>query len=274
MILVNGSPGSRLEVTDRGLHYGDGLFETMAVIDGEIPLWNSHMQRFRSGCQRLGLLPPDKPVLRGEVETLAAATRRGIVKLIATRGTGGQGYRPPDLCVPTRVLQRRAWPQHPASNWNQGVRVRVCRTRLAVGGTLAGIKHLNRLEQVIARAEWQDGDIAEGLMLDTDGYVVEGTSSNLFVQEGSRLLTPPVDRCGVAGVMRGEVMAVARRSGLEIAEQRLRLERVLNADALFLTNAVIGIWPVRQIADRGFQVSSEVRVLQQALTQVIGKRSA
>ena len=274
MILVNGSPASHLEVTDRGLHYGDGLFETMAVVDGEIPLWHSHMRRFRHGCQRLELAVPDAALLRREAETLCAGTAHGILKLIFTRGSGGQAYRPPERGVPARILQRRAWPAHPASHWTDGVRVRICRTRLAVGSTLAGIKHLNRLEQVMARAEWRDDDIAEGLMLDADGYVVEATASNLFIREGGRWLTPPVDRCGVAGVMRGEVMAIARASGLDVAEQRLRLERVLNADAMFLTNAVIGIWPVREVAGRRVPVAPEVPVLQQALAGVAGKLSA
>jgi 4-amino-4-deoxychorismate lyase len=272
VILVNGSPGSRLEAADRGLHYGDGVFETMAVVDGRIRLWDRHMQRFQDGCRRLGLVPPDTAILRQEAEKLAAETSRGIVKLIFTRGVAGRGYRPPAVTVPTRILQRRPWPEHPASRWDRGVRVRICRTRLAVGSELAGIKHLNRLEQVMARAEWQDDDVAEGLMLDTDGYVVEGTVSNLFVQEGSRLLTPPLDRCGVAGVMRAEILAIARGTGWEVEEKRLRLPRVLNADALFLTNAVIGVWPVREVAGRAVRVSSRTRFLQRELKRLVGDR--
>lgn len=273
MILVNGSPASGVEAADRGLHYGDGLFETMAVVDGEIPLWGRHLHRFQEGCRRLGMVAPEAPTLRREASTLTEGISRGIIKLIFTRGVGGEAYRPPAAASPTRILQQRPWPAYPSAYWRDGVRARICRTRLAVGRDLAGIKHLNRLEQVLARAEWRDEDIAEGLMLDTEGYVVEGTASNLFILEGDRLVTPPLDRCGVAGVMRAEVLALAHRAGWKLSEQRLRLPQVMNADALFLTNAVIGIWPVREVAGKAFRWSSELRVLQGDLGRVIGERS-
>jgi 4-amino-4-deoxychorismate lyase len=273
VILVNGSPGSRLEAADRGLHYGDGLFETMAIVDGTIPLWDRHLQRFHEGCRRLGLVPPETRILQREANTLAAGVCRGVIKLILTRGVGGQAYRPPAAASPTRILLRRPWPEYPSGHWQHGVRVRICRTRLAVGGGLAGIKHLNRLEQVLARAEWQDDDIAEGLMLDTEGYVVEGTASNLFILEGDRLLTPPLDRCGVAGVMRAEVIARAHHAGWEATQLRLRLPRVLNADALFLTNAIIGVWPVREIAGQQFPLVPALRALQRHLDRAIGERA-
>mgnify|MGYP001815858745 FL=1 len=271
MILVDGKPRSTLEATDRGLFFGDGLFETMAAMGASIPLWERHLQRLAAGCRRLRIPLPRAEALWRDIEAvLPRESERSVIKLVVTRGSGGDGYRPPQVPHPTCLVQRRDWPVHATKVPQAGVRVRFCETRMATGSPVAGIKHLNRLEQVLARAEWQDAEIAEGLMLDRDGYVVEGTMSNLFLQEGDRWLTPPVDRCGVAGVMRGLVMEMAGTLGYRAVEQRVRPSRLLAADAVFLTNAVVGIWPIGELEGRRLAVTPGVLAARERVLAILG----
>jgi 4-amino-4-deoxychorismate lyase len=143
---------------------------------------------------------------------------------------------------------------HPAGAAEVGVSVRWCRATLGENPQLAGIKHLNRLEQVLARAEWDDDADAEGLMCDCRGRVIAGTMTNLFVYAGGRLLTPRLDTCGVAGTVRAVVLRLAAQLDIEVAETDLGVSDVHCADGLFLTNALIGVWPVRMLGGRSFDV--------------------
>ena len=246
--LIDGVPADRIPVADRGLQYGDGLFETIAVVDGKPCLWDRHLARLREGCALLSIPPPPEDQLAAEALGLTRGMDRAVLKLILTRGEGGRGYRPPDPPLPRRILRRTPWPAYPDAWRSTGVRVRYCRTRLGHQPLLAGLKHLNRLEQVLARGEWNDPDIAEGLMLDLDGRVVEGTQTNLFVLQDGQLLTPALDRCGVAGVVRGLVLEAAWVLGFRVVEAALTPERLAAADALFLTSSLAGVWPVRELA--------------------------
>lgn len=248
--LVDGLSGATLPVADRGLQYGDGVFETIAVLDGRPCLWERHLARLREGCDRLGLPAPDPGVLAAEAQSLAAGCARAVLKVIVTRGDGGRGYRPPSPAVSRRILALAPWPAYPDAWRTEGVRVRWCATRLGHQPRLAGIKHLNRLEQVLARAEWDDPEVPEGLMLDLDGHVVSGTQSNLVVLRRGTALTPPLDRCGIAGVVRALALETLRAAGIAVREARLTREEVNDADALFLTSALIGCWPVRELDGR------------------------
>ena len=255
MFLIDGIETPLIDAGDRGLQYGDGLFETVAVVRGEPKRWPRHMARLRSGCERLGIPPPDESVLLDEARTLCAErTEPFVLKIIVTRGSGGRGYRAPDEPAPHRLLSLHPWPDYPATWQQEGVRVRVCETRLGFHPALAGLKHLNRLEQVLARSEWNDPEIAEGLMLDASGRVVEGTMSNLFVVMDGRLMTPSLANCGVDGLMRREVMEMTADMGLRCIEEELNLEDVEEADELFLTNTLIGVWPIRELAGRAYPI--------------------
>ncbi len=169
------------------------------------------------------------------------------MKLIVTRGSGTRGYAPPVSPTPTRVLSIGAWPDYPHSHYVNGIRVRVCRLRLAASPALAGMKHLNRLEHVLAHLELRGTDAEQGLLIDTTEHVVGGTSSNVFAIRKGRLLTPSIARAGVKGVMRRVVLTAAGELGLEAVERDLTLDDVANADELFMTNALFGIWPVASL---------------------------
>lgn len=246
--LIDGRPDDTVSVLDRGLQYGDGLFETIAVFAGQPCLWQSHIARLAAGCERLGFARPDADALRDDAAQLIQGCERAVLKVLVTRGQGGRGYRPPAPARPRRIVTLHEWPEYPEAFYEHGVRVRWCDTPLSVNSRLAGLKHCNRLDQVLARSEWDDPAVAEGLMCDESGQVIEGTMTNLFVFSNGALQTPTLDRCGVAGIARDQVLAAAQEQALPVSMASLDRQAVLNADAVFLTNALIGVWPVAELA--------------------------
>lgn len=250
MILVNGEPQDFIAASDRGLHYGDGVFETLAIHNSTPQFWMAHMERLLKGCSRLGLPQPDVALLEAETARVCADSERAVVKIIITRGSGGRGYRPPASPEPQRLIMCYPWPEYSVPE--KGITLRLCRTPLACNPMLAGIKHLNRLEQVMARSEWSDESIQEGLMLDTEGHVIEGTMSNLFAVRNGVLVTPDLANCGVAGVMRRQVLSLAENLGLTYDFVRLRTADLKEMDELFVTNSLVGIWPVARLEETDY----------------------
>jgi 4-amino-4-deoxychorismate lyase len=246
--LVNGREADSVSLQDRGLNYGDGLFETIAIRRGSPRLFDLHLARLAEGCTRLALPMPDESLLAREVSAVTEA-REQVVKLVLTRGAAGRGYRPPERPEPTRIVAAYAAP--PARTGE--ARLRTCRTRLGWSPALAGLKHLGRLEQVLARSEWGGDGAEEGLMLDPEGHAVCGTQSNLFLMRQGELLTPLVDRAGVDGIMRRTVLRWARGRCIVAREARLRAEDLHRADEVFLTNALIGAWPVMELDGRALR---------------------
>jgi len=238
--LVNGRPGDRIAILDRGLQYGDGLFETIAVVDGRPALWKRHLDRLALGCRQLGIPMPDADLLRTEAERLIGDRTTAILKLVVTRGVGGRGYGPPADAEPTRILQLFDW--HGPEG--RPLALRICRQRLGIQPGLGGLKHLNRLEQVLARRECPQG---EGLLLDTEGFVVEGIASNLFLLVQGRLHTPLIDRCGVAGVVRELVLEKARQAHQPVVVRRILPQELEEAEGLFLTSSLLGVVPVDEL---------------------------
>jgi 4-amino-4-deoxychorismate lyase len=251
-LLINGKSENFIDAADRGLQYGDGLFETLAVVGGRPCLWHLHMQRLSRGCERLKIPFPGSDQLLHEVLQELGSTERAVVKIILTRGCGGRGYRPPAVINPNRMVFSFPWPGYPQDAQRDGVKVGVCSTRLGLNPGLAGLKTLNRLEQVLAQSEWKEGSVAEGLMLDTNDHVIEGTMSNLFLLRGGILITPDLSHCGTAGVMRELIIDTVRRRKLELKVGTVGLDDLREADGLFLSNSLIGIWPVRELAGRTF----------------------
>ena len=246
-VLIDGAPGAAIHVMDRGLAYGDGVFRTLAVSGGVPEFWPQHMAKLMADCARLGIPAPDPVALAADARKLLKGADRAVLKFIVTRGVGGRGYKPPDAPQPTRVALRAPFPAYTPELAARGVVMRLCDTRLGAQPRLAGVKHLNRLEQVLARAEWSDPEIAEGLMLDADGRAIEGVMSNLFVVTGGEVATPDLSRCGVAGMTRELLLESVRVSDVT-------LEEVWSADELFLTNSLIGVWPVRRLDGRDYAV--------------------
>ncbi|MEO8465244.1 MAG: aminodeoxychorismate lyase [Gammaproteobacteria bacterium] len=262
--LVNGQR-TGVDPADRGLAYGDGLFETMAARDGQIRWLDLHLDRLEEGCRRLEIPPPERHVLTNEIANHRTRGGRAVVKVIVTRGPGTRGYAPPATPVPTRIVSIGAWPDYPNSHYANGIRVCVCRLRLATNPVLAGVKHLNRLEHVLAHLELRGTNAEQGLLLDTSEHVVGGTSSNVFAIQRGQLLTPAIERAGIKGVMRRVVLAAAAEIGLQTAERDLTLAEVANADELFMTNALFGIWPVAVFENRTLAPGPVTRKLMQHL---------
>ena len=264
MFLVNGEIRDNINITDRGLQYGDGLFETIAVFDGQLRLWERHWQRLSSGCRRLGIEGIDPRELCIEAERVCSNIKKGVLKIIITRGTSGRGYGSSLACKATRIMATYPWPSYPDKYWEYGVSVRMCSTRMGSNAVLAGMKHLNRLEQVMARREWNDPEIVEGLMLDDSDHVISGTMSNLFIVNDKRLMTPALTDCGVKGIMRGVILDLSADLGIYHEEASLRLQHLQQASEVFLCNALNGIWPVRRIDHQDYSVG--------AITSLLGKR--
>ena len=267
MILVNGEYNDQIDLSDRGFQYGDGLFETIAVKDGKPVSFDRHLARLKVGCERLFIPFPGTELLTFEAQELSRQSSDSVLKIILTRGSGGRGYRQPDVIKTTRVLSLHPFPEYSPTYKEEGIIARFCNTRLGINPTLAGIKHLNRLEQVIARAEWFDPSIQEGIMLDINDHVIEGTMTNLFYAKNNTLYTSPVDRSGIAGIIRGIIIQISSKIGHPVVEHKFTRKQLLSADELFLTNSIIGIWPVRQIDNAFFEKGLITQRLQAMLTQ-------
>jgi 4-amino-4-deoxychorismate lyase len=263
-MLINGKAGDSVSALDRGFQYGDGIFETLAVANGEPLLWDAHMRRFFRGATRLGLEAPAEELLRREAGQVCAGVKRGVLKIVLTRGISGRGYAPAMDAAPTRTVGLLPWPDYPARHRTDGVSVQFCHTLITRHNILAGLKHLNRLEQILARMELKN-DCTEGLMQDETGHVIEGTMTNLFIVSRDTLLTPDLSLSGVAGVMRDLVLERAPALSLDSRIVGLKREHILDADEMFLTNSLIGVWPVRRIDSREYPVGPITRRIQEAV---------
>ncbi len=252
MILVNGKQSAQIHVMDRGLHYGDGLFETIAYQKNKLLLWENHWQRLAQGAEILNINLPDKNLLQQELEYAAKDQENMVLKLLITRGIGERGYKLPARANPTRIIISDGWPNYPIKQRQMGVTVHICEMRLSSNKILAGIKHLNRLENVIARSEWVDDAIFEGLMLDQDNYVVEGTMTNFFIIKNNKIFTPPLTNCGIAGIMRQQVIKFFEQIEQSVRYSHIELATLLDADEILLSNSIIGLWPVKKIQNYSF----------------------
>ena len=265
---INGRRRESIDYRDRGLQYGDGVFETMRIRRGRVRLLEYHLDRLFAGCRRLGIAGPARPELRRELQRTAMLRKEGMLKLIITRGAGQRGYRPTGLERCTRILSLHSLPKGLLAQGATPVRVRMCATTLGLNPGLAGLKTLNRLESVMARTEWHDSRIWEGLMQDGDENIVCGTLSNLFLRRGRSLLTPVLDRCGVAGVMRRWILETAGQLNLRALERRIRRQDLQEAQEVFMTNSLVGVRSVgslhlgaRSLRLTDFETAERLRAL-------------
>lgn len=265
-VLVNGiSPADPLHavaVEDRGLQYGDGVFETALLANGRVRWLEQHLRRLALGCERLGIAAPDAAALRSDVQRLSGSAQRAVLKIVVSRGIGPRGYRPLPNAKATRIVALYPAPLPPPTTQ---LALRWCEMRLGRNARLAGIKHLNRLEQVLAQAEWHDEAIVDGLMLDTEGELVSGTANNIFLVREGVLVTPDLRYCGVHGIMRAEVLRVAKELGIAVSEEPLWPHDVAAASEVFITNAVRGIRSVTRLDDLRWSSAAVADRLRQAL---------
>ncbi len=262
MILVDGLPANAVPADDRGFTYGDGVFRTLAMRNGRAQWWPQQYAKLAADCNALGISAPAESDLHRDLHTIAAQLPDCALRITVTRGSGGRGYAAPENPQSRRVVSANPLPEYPQHWPEQGISVLVCKLRLAVQPRLAGIKHLNRLENVLARAEWKDPAIAEGLLLDVSGNVIEGTRCNVFMVEDGALVTPDLSHCGVAGVTRDLVIAAAVRNGLHCLIEPVNPQRLEAATEVFLVNSLIGVWPVAALEQRrwsDFKVALLVR---------------
>ena len=267
--LVNGSFSTSIDINDRGLAYGDGLFETIKINQGSPEFLSLHIQRLQQGCSRLGI-HCDLQAIERDIEKLlpSVAGKNTVLKIIVTRESKGRGYKPDASAASNRILSVEPVTNDYTAEHKQGIAVRLCNTRLGINPQLAGIKHLSRLENVFARGEWSDSAIAEGFMLDADGRLVEGTMSNIFMVKDNTLLTPNLHRCGVDGVMRQVVIhQLAPELKLNANTADLTIEDIYQAAEVFICNSLMGVVPVVAIGCHTKNIGTITRSLQQALLQ-------
>ena len=266
MLWVNGTAHASSDGLDRGLEFGDGLFETMAVIAGRIRLLERHLDRLEAGCARLRIPCPARALLVSELSRAAAAPSVGMIKLVVTRGQGGTGYRYTDGAPAHRYISAQPMRARPASYATDGIRVQLVSTRLGWQPLLAGLKHLNRLEPVLARAELTD-EVAEGLMLDQAGHLVCGTFSNVFAVIHGALVTPALTRCGVVGSMRGALIEAWHATHHAVEVRDVQPDELQAASEVFVSNALIGVWPVTRLDSRQWPVGPIARQAQAWISQ-------
>lgn len=272
MILVNGETCDHIAANDRGLAYGDGVFETLRVHRGHLPLLDYHLERMLAGLTVLRIPHPELDSLKDELSRAAKDQPNGVVKLTVTRGSGGRGYAAPARPIVTRIVQNFPAAEFVSSWRNDGLRAMFCKTPLDGPHALAGLKHLNRLPQVLAQLEVDAAHYDEGLMRDNEGRLIEGIRTNLFVRIQEQLVTPPVG-AGVNGVMRRLVLQVAESAGIETMERYISDAEFNHADEVFVTNAVAGVCPVRRIEDRAMGIGTMTRHLQHNVENELERRA-
>lgn len=263
--LINGSFEQAISASDRGLAYGDGVFRTMQIRDGFPVNWPLHYQKLVADCAVIGIVCPGAELLISDLQKLFeidafSEHKTEVAKIIITRGESERGYAPPAVTVPTRVIIKSAMPNYSQINYQKGIRLHVCDLRLAIQTKLAGIKHLNRLENVLARMEWREDGIFDGLLLDQHGNVIECTMSNLFARYGDHLITPDLSGCGVAGITRQRILWLDQVLGLTTKVESFTLEQLFQADEVIVCNSLYGafqvngidnkVWPQQELASK------------------------
>jgi 4-amino-4-deoxychorismate lyase len=247
--LINGKLDGQLTPLDRGYAYGDGVFRTLPVRQGLVQDWQDHYRKLHDDCAALGIACPSATQLLADIAALCSNEVAVVVKIVITRGDSVRGYAVIPGAQPNRALLKSPYPEYPEQHYSQGVRLHLCALRLSWQPRLAGIKHLNRLENVLARMEWQDAQFADGLLLDGVGNVIECTMSNLFMRCGNTLVTPELTQCGVAGVTRQRILALAPRLGYAKEVRSFGLPELLQADEVIICNSVFGAWQVRALGE-------------------------
>jgi len=246
MFLINGQWQTSLNAQDRAIQFGDGCFTTARIIGGKVRFVDDHLRRLAEACKALWIAGVDWQGLADEIDNIAASQGQGVLKVIISRGNGGRGYSPSHTGLPSRLLSVSPMPEHYARWRSQGISLAASPVSLGKNPLLAGIKHLNRLEQVLIRRHLEQTGADEALVVDSDGSLVECCTANLFWRKGQRVFTPFVDQSGVNGTMRQRIIACLEHSPWSCQQVREPLSTLAQADEVIICNALMPIIPVNQ----------------------------
>lgn len=261
----DGESASLVSIDDRAFQYGDGLFETIAIRNGEPRLWEYHMDRLAMGCERMRIAVPDIQNLRQQLDDAVGRSQENpaccTAKIIISSGVSARGYaRKSPTDAKSYIGVFAALPVG-VEHYRGGVEARVCSTRLALFSVTAGLKTLNRLEQVLARSEFVGHSAFEGLTLDADERLICGTMSNVFLITGQQLITPAITRCGVSGVMRRHVLTLLDAAGIACGVRDVEVDELWAADGVFISNSQIGILPAKRCGSHSWLPQPLIRRL-------------
>jgi 4-amino-4-deoxychorismate lyase len=270
--LINGIASDYLTIDDRSIHYGDGLFETILCDGNKLYFWAQHFQRLQSSAQRLKIPWPAEQLLLDDINRLldenrVGATSARVIKIIVSRGVGERGYAFSKKVTANRIVSLSELATDYSSLLVKKLlsgKLFLCEQQVSINKNLAGIKHLNRLENVLARNEWQT-DYIDGLMLNANQHVIEGTMSNLFAVKNNQLFTPDLALCGVSGIMRDVIMQIAVKNNIEVIVDNLALDALFEKDELFITNSLIGMKSVTCLAEVTYNKSHVSNIIFDAL---------
>lgn len=283
MIWVDGQLTDNMPVCDRGLAYGDGFFTTMLVLEGRLINWRKHQQRLTLSALCLGFPELNWPALTQDLTTVLnhfVATDTGVIKIIITRGCGGAGYQPLPKAQtqPRIIIQKLPYPQQVDRSLKDAknnpaclsfiVKSQVCRTLWSDNKQLAGLKHLNRLDNVLARYELADG-MSEGIMLSQTGGVISGTQSNIVVLKDLIAYTPKLETCGIHGTLLASLKEWLPSLGYDWQETQFDLAFLNSADEVFFCNAVRGIMPMESLNGKAWPVHKSLKLQSQLLPYLI-----
>ncbi|WP_226832430.1 aminodeoxychorismate lyase [Acidithiobacillus sulfurivorans] len=275
--MMDGVPqqsGACPAVLDRAFHYGDGLFETVAIIQGKPLFWDEHLQRLQAGAQLLQMnLPGPLPWLEDfqRLQEHVSLPDRYVLKLILSRGPGG-GYGIPRNGSAARYVFASDWPERNPAYWYPGILADICSVPLLTGAPYLKAKTLNRLNQIMARNALPP-KYAEGIVLDHQGFLREGIMSNLFWVAAGMVYTPSLEEGGIAGIQRQAILNWLQTSGIPCQIGDYRAESLIEAEEIFFSNSLIGIWPVKRFQDRnlaGSQGKISAQILQWQSTLGLG----
>ena len=268
--LINGEFSKHISVIDRGLSYGDGLFETMSwsYLDDEkvlgVEFWDRHIERIKQGCLITKIkLPPTEILTNYKEKILNESFRKGIkngiLKIVITRGIGGRGYKFEKEIVPTVIFLSFPSKEINKKTLYRGVKLRFCEFPIFENSMLAGLKHLNRIDSVMARSEWEEDEFFDGVMLDNSDSIIDGTMTNLFFSKNNVLYTPIIKKSGINGIMRQVVIDNAKLFFKEVCEIEIKRRTISTFDEMFVTNSVIKILPVTHLSNKKFKITNATK---------------
>ncbi|MFC3031191.1 aminodeoxychorismate lyase [Pseudoalteromonas fenneropenaei] len=244
-----------IDTQDRGFNYGDGFFTTAKVVDGKVVHWPLHQARLVECAARLYFQPLDLVLIEQKVAEVVADSALAVVKIVITRGVGGRGYQPPRESSATVVVSLLPYPQHYDNLANTGIELGISPIKLAKQPLLAGLKTLNRLEQVLIKQAMQAENVDDVVVLDYDDHVVETSAANLLGVVNGQIVTPALTDCGILGVYLQHLM-----QRLAITAVTWPLSQWQQCDALFVCNSLMQLVAVKRLGTQYWDMK-QVKIL-------------